>query len=381
MNEARSSSSRDSFRCFLSKRDARYWPDPDLDVTTAVRFHFVEIGYSAAFRAVQVALIGGPPLAFVVYELIFQLNTLFQHSNVRLPMAWERGLNFVLVTPRMHGIHHSKRFHETNANWSSVFLVVGSAARYAAPRCAAVGHRHRHRRLRTCERQHRDGGSPHAVPRAEGLLARTGGPDAQALNFGRVERSFYRKEFMMLKTFLGGSLFLLVGSATALTNDTGASPYAGLENREIKALSTDEIASYLQGKGMGFAKAAELNHHPGPAHVLTLATALALTPDQKVRTKTLFESMESEAILLGKQLIVQERELDDMFASETITEEKLQRSLEAIGLVQGRIWQGHLRTHLTQAEILDAERVRKYDALRGYAATANSPKHVHPQQH
>jgi len=70
---------------------------------------------------------------------------------------------------------------------------------------------------------------------------------------------------MMLKTFLGGSLFVLLGSATALANDSGASPYAGSENREIKALSTDEIASYLQGKGMGFAKAAELNHHPGPA--------------------------------------------------------------------------------------------------------------------
>src|SRR5205823_2090318 len=162
-----------------------------------------------------------------------------------------------------------------------------------------------------------------------------------------------------------------------LADDTGLSPYAGSENREIKALSTDEIASYLQGKGMGFAKAAELNHYPGPAHVLMLATELALTPDPKVRTKTLFESMESEAILLGKQLIVQERELDDMFASETITEEKLQRSLEAIGLVNERR-QVHLRTHLAQAEILDAERFRKYDALRGYAATANSPKHVHP---
>ena len=112
---------------------------------------------------------------------------------------------------------------------------------------------------------------------------------------------------MMLKTFLAGSLFVLLGSATALANDTGPSPYAGSEKREIKALSSDEMASYLQGKGMGLAKAAELNHYPGPSHVLTLATELALTPDQKARTKTLFESMESEAILLGKQLIVQER--------------------------------------------------------------------------
>jgi sterol desaturase/sphingolipid hydroxylase (fatty acid hydroxylase superfamily) len=95
--------------------------DPDLDVTTAVRFHVVEIAYSAAFRALQIALIGGAPLTFVAYEVVFQLNTLFQHSNVRLPIALERGLNLVLVTPRMHGIHHSKRFNETNANWSSVF--------------------------------------------------------------------------------------------------------------------------------------------------------------------------------------------------------------------------------------------------------------------
>ena len=95
--------------------------DPDLDVTTAVRFHFVEIGYSAAFRAVQVALIGGPLLTFIVYEVVFQLNTFFQHSNVRLPMALERGLNLVLVTPRMHGIHHSIVQRETNSNWGTIF--------------------------------------------------------------------------------------------------------------------------------------------------------------------------------------------------------------------------------------------------------------------
>ena len=95
--------------------------DPDLDVTTAVRFHFVEIGYSAAFRALQVTLIGGPAWAYIAYETAFQLNTLFHHSNVRLPIGVERWLNLVLVTPRMHGIHHSQRFHEVNSNWSSVF--------------------------------------------------------------------------------------------------------------------------------------------------------------------------------------------------------------------------------------------------------------------
>ena len=95
--------------------------DPDLDVSTSVRFHFVEIGFSAAFRALQAMVIGGDPWVFVAYETAFQLNTLFQHSNVRLPIAVERALVLVLVTPRMHGIHHSKHFDETNSNWSSVF--------------------------------------------------------------------------------------------------------------------------------------------------------------------------------------------------------------------------------------------------------------------
>ncbi len=95
--------------------------DPDLDVSTSFRFHFVEIGLSAGFRAVQIALIGGSPLMFIAYELFFQANTLFQHSNVRVPIGVERRLCFVLVTPRMHGIHHSRVRAENNANWSSVF--------------------------------------------------------------------------------------------------------------------------------------------------------------------------------------------------------------------------------------------------------------------
>jgi sterol desaturase/sphingolipid hydroxylase (fatty acid hydroxylase superfamily) len=95
--------------------------DPDLDVSTSFRFHFVEIAYSAAFRAAQILLIGGAPWVFVAYELVFQLNTLFQHSNVRLPIRVERWLCLVLVTPRMHGIHHSQLRIETDSNWSSVF--------------------------------------------------------------------------------------------------------------------------------------------------------------------------------------------------------------------------------------------------------------------
>lgn len=95
--------------------------DPDLDVSTAFRFHFGEVALSTVFRVVQVGAIGISAPAFAIYELVFQANTLFHHSNVRLPIAVERWLNLVLVTPRMHGIHHSQVRDETNSNYSVVF--------------------------------------------------------------------------------------------------------------------------------------------------------------------------------------------------------------------------------------------------------------------
>ncbi|MEP7207039.1 MAG: sterol desaturase family protein [Casimicrobiaceae bacterium] len=95
--------------------------DPDLDVSTAFRFHYGEVALSAAFRMVQIVLIGASPLIVATYEIIFQASTLFQHSNVRLPFRLERILIRVLVTPRMHGIHHSEVPSENRSNFSVVF--------------------------------------------------------------------------------------------------------------------------------------------------------------------------------------------------------------------------------------------------------------------
>ncbi len=95
--------------------------DPDLDVSTGFRFHFGEVFFSTAFRVVQVSLIGVSLPTFAIYEIIFQANTLFHHSNLRLPIALERLLNKCLVTPRMHGIHHSQIRCETDSNYGVVF--------------------------------------------------------------------------------------------------------------------------------------------------------------------------------------------------------------------------------------------------------------------
>jgi sterol desaturase/sphingolipid hydroxylase (fatty acid hydroxylase superfamily) len=95
--------------------------DPELDVSTAFRFHFGEIALSSAFSAVQISLIGISPWAFAIYHLVFQSEVLFHHSNVRLPIGFERLLSKVVVTPRMHGIHHSQVRRENNSNFGTVF--------------------------------------------------------------------------------------------------------------------------------------------------------------------------------------------------------------------------------------------------------------------
>src|SRR5437867_12477756 len=81
--------------------------DPELDVSTAFRFHFVEVALSAGFRVVQIVLIGVSPLTYAVYELVFQANTLFHHSNERLPVSVERLLERYEVIRHMHEIHQT----------------------------------------------------------------------------------------------------------------------------------------------------------------------------------------------------------------------------------------------------------------------------------
>jgi len=95
--------------------------DLDLSTTTALRFHFGEMLLSVPWRAAQVATIGVAPRPLSFWQTLTLLAILFHHSNVRLPMALERWLCRVLVTPRMHGIHHSVIEDETNSNWGTIF--------------------------------------------------------------------------------------------------------------------------------------------------------------------------------------------------------------------------------------------------------------------
>ena len=106
---------------FLWRFHVAHHVDLDLDASTALRFHFGELAVSVPWRVGQILLIGVSPLAFSVWQTLLLLSILFHHSNVRLPVAAERWLNRLIVTPRMHGIHHSVDERETNANWSVIF--------------------------------------------------------------------------------------------------------------------------------------------------------------------------------------------------------------------------------------------------------------------
>ena len=97
--------------------------DLDLDATTALRFHFAELVLSVPWRAAQIVAIGVSPTALSAWQTLLMLSILFHHSNVRLPAELERRFNLFVVTPRMHGIHHSTVREETDSNWSSGLTV------------------------------------------------------------------------------------------------------------------------------------------------------------------------------------------------------------------------------------------------------------------
>jgi sterol desaturase/sphingolipid hydroxylase (fatty acid hydroxylase superfamily) len=108
---------------FLWRFHLAHHVDLDLDASTALRFHFGELALSIPVRALQIAIIGADPLSVAIWQAILFASILFHHSNVRLPRRMESMLARFIVTPRMHGIHHSTRVDETNSNWSSLLSV------------------------------------------------------------------------------------------------------------------------------------------------------------------------------------------------------------------------------------------------------------------
>ena len=163
---------------------------------------------------------------------------------------------------------------------------------------------------------------------------------------------------------------LLLAAAYVVTcsaaNAQSSQPYAGLEQRPIKALSHQQVDDLNAGRGMGLALAAELNGYPGPSHVLELGDRLDLTADQRVQVQRLFDEMKQEAIPLGQKLVAQERELDNLFTTRAVTSESLKATIAAIAETQGQLRESHLKYHLSTAALLNQSQMQRYAELRGY---------------
>lgn len=91
--------------------------DVDLDVTSGGRFHTFEILLSGLIKIGAVAALGAPMLGVLLFEVLLNATSMFNHSNVRMPLGLDRLLRLLLVTPDMHRVHHSLEVVETNSNF------------------------------------------------------------------------------------------------------------------------------------------------------------------------------------------------------------------------------------------------------------------------
>ena len=91
--------------------------DQDIDVTTGVRFHPIEILLSLGIKLGVVAALGTPAIAVLLFEVLLNATSMFNHSNISMPLWLDRALRWIVVTPDMHRVHHSIVVRETNSNF------------------------------------------------------------------------------------------------------------------------------------------------------------------------------------------------------------------------------------------------------------------------
>lgn len=132
----------------------------------------------------------------------------------------------------------------------------------------------------------------------------------------------------------------------------------------IKTLTEELIQGYRNGEGMGLAKAAELNHYPGPRHVLNLADDLNLSPSQRKEAQRLFDEMHAQAVALGSQILAFEEKLDAAFAARSVDPEQLRLLTTQISDLQGKLRRTHLQAHMAMRAALTEQQISKYDEIR-----------------
>jgi hypothetical protein len=186
----------------------------------------------------------------------------------------------------------------------------------------------------------------------------------------------------MKKSRITAFFLISIAAISSLAHaEPSKTPYAGQENRQIKALSSNEVEGLLKSKGLGYAKSAELNHYPGPLHVMETASKINLTGKQLSDTKSIYREMKSEAIPLGEKIVEKERALEIHFRKGSITETSLQRLVGEIARLRGALRIVHLKYHLKMKKLLSPHQVVLYDKARGYGAPSGAGQHNQHNQH
>jgi Spy/CpxP family protein refolding chaperone len=144
-----------------------------------------------------------------------------------------------------------------------------------------------------------------------------------------------------------------------------AQPYAGQQAHTITSLSADEVQGFLEGRGMGLARPAELNGFPGPMHVLELDKDLALTDVQRAKLKASMDAVKAKTRALGLRYIAAEQAVDEAFRVNAGPKVTAARVATASKL-RGDIRYAHLAAHLEITPLLTASQRARYAELRGY---------------
>lgn len=153
---------------------------------------------------------------------------------------------------------------------------------------------------------------------------------------------------------------------------TPAQPYGGQHERAIASLSPEDLQGFLDGRGMGLAKAAELNGYPGPMHVLELEKELRLSPEQRQRVEQAFLRMKARATEIGGKYVAAERALDAAFRSGSADASTIAAHVAEANRLLGEVRLSHLNAHLEITPVLTSEQRALYAELRGYGASSRA---------
>lgn len=193
-----------------------------------------------------------------------------------------------------------------------------------------------------------------------------------------------RKQLSVISalTILIAASFVLVRHLKG-SHQATQSPYVNQLSSSVRGLSAQEIDDLLNGRGMGYARTAELNGYPGPLHILELEEKLELSTEQAQKIEAVFQEMNTEAKRIGKEIIEHEEELSTLFADGEITATELRMRTESLAALDGELRATHLEAHLKATPVLSSEQITAYNTLRGYTERgyADGGSHNHEHHH